>query len=90
MKVITCPLNGPRPVSEFAYAGEVREMPDPDMCSDAEWTRYVFDRSGIPGVKREWWCHIASGYWFIVERDTALDRVLATYDAEQLRESLAT
>ena len=86
MKQLRCPLNGMRPVSEFAYGGEVRPMPDPDTCSDAEWTDYVFNRNGSPGIKREWWCHIASGYWFIAERDTARDLVLETYAVEKLRE----
>lgn len=81
-----CPLNGLRPVSEFAYGGEVREMPDPDRCSDEQWTDYVFNRSGVPGVKREWWCHIASGYWFIAVRDTLNDVVLETHGAEILRQ----
>ena len=72
MKILVCPLNGPRPVSEFAYGGEVRRSPDPNTCSDAEWSSYVFDRSGSPGVKYEWWCHIASGLWFIALRDTTL------------------
>jgi sarcosine oxidase subunit delta len=88
MKQLRCPLNGIRPVSEFAYGGEVRPMPDPDRCSDAEWTAYVFERSGVPGVKREWWCHMASGYWFIVERDTLRDIVIDTYPVERLREAL--
>ena len=86
MKLLRCPLNGTRPVSEFAYGGEVREMPDVQACSDDQWTDYVFNRSGIPGVKREWWCHVASGYWFIAERDTASDVVLDTYAVEKLRE----
>ena len=30
MKLLTCPINGPRPVSEFVYGGEVRPMPDPE------------------------------------------------------------
>jgi sarcosine oxidase subunit delta len=85
MKILTCPLNGPRPVLEFAYGGEVRSMPDPDRCGDAEWTDYVFNRNGAPGIKREWWCHIASGFWFIVERDTLSDLVIATYPAETAR-----
>ncbi len=85
MKILVCPLNGPRPVSEFAYGGEVRRMPDPDACSDAEWSAYVFNRSGSPGVKFEWWCHIASGFWFIAERDTARDVVVATHTAETAR-----
>lgn len=87
MKQLCCPLNGVRPVSEFAYGGEVRAIPDPDTCSDEDWTAYVFNRSGIPAVKREWWCHIASGYWFIVERDTARDIVIDTYGVDKLRES---
>lgn len=84
MKVIQCPLNGPRPLLEFVSAGEVREALDPDSCSDAEWTGYLFTRNSVPGVKREWWCHTPSGYWFIVERDTARDEILATYDAAEL------
>lgn len=79
MKILTCPVNGPRPVSEFVYAGELRELPDEDSCSDAEWADYVFNRSGAPGIKREWWCHAPSNIWFIAERDTALDLVLRTY-----------
>lgn len=79
MKLLTCPLNGPRPISEFVYGGEVRPMPDPDTCSDAEWSDYVFNRSGVAGVKREWWCHSPSGVWFLAERDTTTDTVLRTF-----------
>ena len=86
MKVMVCPLNGPRAISEFAYGGEVRHAPDPDTCTDAEWSSYVFHRSGSPGVKYEWWCHIASGFWFIAERDTLRDVVLATWPAESVRD----
>ena len=64
---------------EFVCGGEVRAMPDPDTCSDAEWTAYLFNRNSVPGVKREWWCHTPSGYWFIAERDTARDEFLKTY-----------
>jgi sarcosine oxidase, subunit delta len=83
MKLIPCPLNGLRPAEEFVYAGEVRQMPDPGLCTDAEWARYVFNRSGIPGVKQEWWCHTPSGYWFIAERDTTTDEILRSYPATQ-------
>lgn len=79
MKLLTCPINGPRPVSEFAYGGEVRPMPDPDTCTDDAWSDYVFNRSGVAGLKREWWCHTPSGVWFIAERDTATDVVARTY-----------
>lgn len=79
MKIMTCPINGPRPVSEFAYAGALRDMPDPASATDAQWSDYVFNRQGKTGIKREWWYHIASGVWFIAERDTAADRVVRTY-----------
>jgi sarcosine oxidase subunit delta len=88
MKILVCPLNGPRPVSEFAYGGEVRHAPDPDTCTDEEWSRHVFNRSGSPGLKYEWWCHIASGFWFIVLRDTLRDVVMNTFSVEALRRGL--
>ena len=79
MKILNCPLNRPRPLQEFQFGGEVREMPDPDRVSDEEWADYVFRRSGEPGVKREWWYHIASGTWFIAERNNQTDETLRTY-----------
>ena len=79
MKVLTCPINGPRPLQEFQYGGELRVMPDPDQVDDAAWADYVFHRSGEPGIKREWWYHIASGTWFIAERDNRSDEILRTY-----------
>jgi sarcosine oxidase, subunit delta len=79
MKIMTCPVNGSRPVSEFYYWGEIRPVPDPDTCSDDEWAAYVFNRNGAPGIKKEWWCHTASNTWFIAERDTEKDIVLRTY-----------
>ena len=79
MKILTCPINGPRPISEFAYGGELRQMPDPAAATDAEWTDYVFNRNSVPGVKSEWWCHTSSGVWFIAERDTGSDIILRTF-----------
>jgi sarcosine oxidase subunit delta len=79
MKRITCPINGPRPASEFVTAGQWRQMPDPDTCTDDEWADYVFNRTGVAGVKREWWLHVPSGVWFIAERDTARDVFLRTW-----------
>ena len=79
MKIMTCPVNGPRVISEFAYAGELRSQPDPAALNDADWADYVFNRNGVAGVKREWWCHTPSGVWFIAERNTATDVILRTY-----------
>ena len=79
MKIMTCPVNGPRAISEFAYGGEIRAMPDPANCSDDTWADYIFNRNGSPGVKREWWCHTPSNTWFVAERDTARDVILRTW-----------
>jgi sarcosine oxidase subunit delta len=79
MKVMTCPVNGPRAISEFVYGGELRVMPDPDATDDLEWADYVFNRTGAPGVKLEWWCHAPSGVWFIAERDTLTDTIRRTF-----------
>ena len=79
MKVMTCPINGPRAISEFAYGGELRPMPDPASSSDAAWADYVFNRSGVAGVKLEWWCHTPSGVWFVAERDTKSDTIRRTF-----------
>ena len=79
MKLMPCPINGPRPVAEIVYGGEVRPMPYPDTCTDEQWADYVFNRSGIPGVKKEWWYHAPSGTWFVAERDVTQDRIVRTY-----------
>jgi sarcosine oxidase subunit delta len=79
VKLLRCPINGVRPIQEFAYGGELREMPDPTGATDAQWANHVFNRAGEPGVKREWWYHVASGTWFIAERDTLKDEFVRTY-----------
>lgn len=84
MKIMTCPLNGPRNISEFVYGGEVREMPDPGRASDAAWADYVFLEANAAGEVREWWCHAATSYWFIAVRNTVTDEILRTYPASAL------
>jgi sarcosine oxidase, subunit delta len=79
MKLIPCPINGLRPVSEFVYGGEVRLMPDPNTTDDDTWADYVFNRAGVPGVKQEWWCHTPSNTWFILDRDTLTDEIMQSY-----------
>lgn len=78
MKLLTCPVNGTRPLSEFTYGGELRPQPAAD-CSDKEWADYVHNRHGAPGIKQEWWYHGPSGTWFIAERNTLTDQVIRTY-----------
>ncbi len=83
MKLIPCPLNGLRNAQEFVCAGEVKETPAPD-APDAAWAAHVFLEENRKGVAREWWCHAPTNYWFVMERDTATDTVLRTYDPSEL------
>src|SRR5687768_16416492 len=79
MKLLRCPINGLRPLQEFSYGGVVRPAPEPSTASDVQWADYVFNRDGGPGVKKEWWYHIASGTWFIAERDNQKDEFIRSY-----------
>lgn len=84
MKIMPCPLNGPRNISEFVYGGEVKEMPDPATCSDGAWADYIFYSDNAAGVVTEWWLHAATSYWFIAQRHTVTDDILRTYDPSEL------
>ena len=84
MKIMPCPLNGPRNIQEFICAGPVEPHPDPNRCSDEEWTEFVWMEENVAGVVREWWCHVATAYWFIAERNTVTDEILATYPADRV------
>jgi len=84
MKIIPCPLNGPRNAQEFACAGEVSPMPDPNRCSDAEWADHVFLEENAADVVKEWWVHVPTAYWFIAERDTRTDEILKTYAPSEI------
>jgi sarcosine oxidase subunit delta len=78
MKILHCPLNGPRNISEFMCLGEVKPVPPPD-AGVAQWADFVFMERNAAGWVREWWLHIATNFVFLVDRDTRIDEILATY-----------
>jgi sarcosine oxidase, subunit delta len=78
MKIMNCPLNGPRNIAEFVYGGEARAMPDADRCMDAEWADHVFMHDNPAGEVTEWWLHAPTAFWFIARRDTRTDQILET------------
>ena len=78
MKIMTCPVNGPRNISEFVWIGEVTRTPDPTQCSDKEWTDYLFLENNPAGEITEWWVHAPTNTWFIARRNTITDEILET------------
>ena len=82
MKIMNCPLNGPRNISEFIRGREVKEAPDPAMCSDQAWAAYLFLEDNVAGEVCEWWMHIPTSYWFIARRNTVTEEILETYSVE--------
>jgi heterotetrameric sarcosine oxidase delta subunit len=71
-------------VYEYRYGGEVRPRPNPH-ASDEQWAAYVHVRANLNGVQKEWWYHRdGCGRWFVAERDTTCNFVVATYWMEDL------
>lgn len=84
MKIMNCPLNGPRNISEFTCFGPVHDSVDMLSVSDADWCHYLFFHENKAGIIREWWRHTPSNYFFIAERHTVTDEIVATYGANGL------
>jgi sarcosine oxidase subunit delta len=87
MKLLNCPLNGPRNISEFVCLGEVKPLPDVQAAE--QWAEFVFTERNLAGPVREWWLHLATNFLFIVERDTRTDEILATYQIGDPRLAVA-
>ncbi|MBK5937749.1 sarcosine oxidase subunit delta [Halochromatium roseum] len=88
MKLIPLPDLGPHPVTEFDYGGE--QSRPPLVADDATWAAHVFNRTGAPGVLREWWYHRPTGGWYLFERDTAQDRFLRSIPVQDICYELPT
>jgi len=84
MKIMHCPLNGPRNITEFICGGEVYLEPDSQTCSDEEWAAYLFLRDNPAGLMREWWMHVPTAFWFVAERDTRTDEIVRTYPPHEI------
>jgi sarcosine oxidase, subunit delta len=76
--LLKCPNCGERSVYEFRFGGEYRPRPARD-APDSVWVEYVYSRENKNGVHREWWYHRdGCGAWFLAQRDTVTNNVLAT------------
>ncbi|HET7727305.1 MAG TPA: sarcosine oxidase subunit delta [Candidatus Limnocylindrales bacterium] len=77
MHWLTCRRCGRRPLDEFVFGGERREVPpgitDPDEHDfDEVW---VFENPDGPTTER-WFHAFGCRRWLTVRRDTSVDRVL--------------
>jgi sarcosine oxidase subunit delta len=79
MKMLTCPMNGPRNIDEFQSFGPVREALDPELTDDATWSRHLFAAENRKGIVVEWWRHVPSNLFFLAERDLVTNEVIRTY-----------
>jgi len=82
MTIMTCPLNGPRKLSEFVRGREVKEMPDLTTCSDEIWAKRLFMDGDIVDETVEWWMHVPTSYWFIARCNTITGQIVGTYTVE--------
>lgn len=88
MLEITCPYCGPRCELEFRCGGEAHlERPaEPGQVGETVWADYLFSRANTRGPYAERWVHShGCGAWFNAVRDTATDRILATYRLNDAR-----
>lgn len=84
MKLMTCPLNGPRNIAEFVCHGPVKSRPPPDATT-ADWADYVFIEDNPAGRVVEWWLHVPTAYWFVAERDTLTGAIHRTMTVDAWR-----
>jgi heterotetrameric sarcosine oxidase delta subunit len=74
--LIRCPRCGPRPVTEFAYGGEVPETPA-SIDADARVVDRAWMHANAAGPCRERWFHDAGCHrWLTVVRDTRTNEIL--------------
>jgi sarcosine oxidase subunit delta len=85
MKLLTCPMNGPRNIDEFQSFGPVRAELDPELTADTDWSRHLFRAENRRGIVVEWWRHVPSNYFFLAERDLVTNEILRTFVASERR-----
>ena len=59
-------------------------MPDHIYSSSREWAEHVFFHENDAGIVTEWWCHTASSFWFLAQRDTITDKIIRTFRADEI------
>jgi sarcosine oxidase subunit delta len=83
MLLIRCPYcEMDRPEVEFRYAGEAHLVRPGAAASDDEVAEFLYYRANPKGLHAERWRHTSGcGRYFNCLRDTASDKIEATYKA---------
>jgi sarcosine oxidase subunit delta len=76
---LVCPICGRRPLDEFTFGGERREVPASitdadDRDFDEVW---IFENPDGPTTER-WFHAFGCRRWLTIRRDTSIDQVLET------------
>jgi len=75
---LTCPNCGRRPIDEYAFGGELPDVPERITGPEARDVDYVWMFNNVNGVATERWFHHAGcRRWHTVRRDTSTDEVVA-------------
>ncbi|MCX8995928.1 sarcosine oxidase subunit delta [Rhizobiaceae bacterium BDR2-2] len=76
MKILNCPINGPRNINEFQCFGPVKdEAPE---TAESIVSR-IFHAANPAGPLVEWWRHTPSNTFFLAERNTLTDEIIRTW-----------
>lgn len=77
MLILTCPLCGERPYTEYRYGGDAdKPRPAHGAAQQKVWHDYLFLFANPKGAHREYWQHVyGCRQWLLVVRDTATNTV---------------
>ena len=81
MRIINCPLCGPRDHAEFTYIGDAtKNRPENgDSSNDHAWYDFVYLRDNPKGLHEELWQHSFGCRCFVkVLRNTLTHEIIAT------------
>jgi len=80
MQMFPCPFCGPRPETEFHFAGDLGNLrPEGFLDVSAEtWTDYLFAHNNPRGESREVWKHLTCMEVFAMTRDTSTHQVMCS------------
>ena len=82
MQIFTCPFCGPRPETEFHFAGDLGNL-RPEGFNDVStevWTDYLFSHKNPCGETKEIWKHLPCLEVFTMTRDSVTHKVASSSD----------